>query len=294
MKSIKAEETVVDAQMLKRLRDLGYTGGKDLPKDEAFTKFPDIKELLPAFNRTNEALQLRELGQFENAERLLATTVKEQPALSMSRLFLAETLAQQAMTIRDNPQARSDKFEQAVDACNALIDREKKLEIPEKEQTWEVYLIKGGALAELGRDADCEVAYRYAEHIQPKSAKVQMQLGMGRLRKPEMRKQAIKNLEAAIELDKELFLAHLVLGKFYLEQNRIDDALARFQSAAKYNPKLLEAHMLIAQILATRDQWPEAVKQIELATAAAPQDARLRQVLDEFRKQQKLHQRAEK
>lgn len=68
-----------------------------------------------------------------------------------------------------------------------------------------------------------------------------------------------------LERDPSSFEAYVFLAQLYASQDRLDDAIAKYQEVAKRNPKLVAAPTQIGILLELRNKRPEAAKWYEQA-----------------------------
>ena len=84
-------------------------------------------------------------------------------------------------------------------------------------------------------------------------------------------KQMEQKLRKTIEVDPSNVQAYELLGRLYLSQQRLDEALAEFDGLAKVHPRPVQAHTLAGVILEAKKMPDEARKRYEQALAIDPE-----------------------
>jgi serine/threonine-protein kinase len=79
------------------------------------------------------------------------------------------------------------------------------------------------------------------------------------------RKAALADLERALTLAPRLAPVHVNLGIILLDQQRIDEAIARFQASIEFDPKLTMAYQSLAQAYAATGQWNQVAAELDRA-----------------------------
>ena len=110
--------------------------------------------------------------------------------------------------------------------------------------------------------ADPQFARAYAQLAYAEITKEQYSHLDGRTtRKPELLVSAKQNIDRALQLDPNLPLAHLALGRWhYASRNDWNTAVAEYQRALQLNPGLSEAKARIASSLLAKGQTAEAIQ----------------------------------
>lgn len=280
MQKAKPESTVVDQKTIEALRALGYTGGsRELPDDAVFTTRPDVKTMLLPYKLTHEAVELRDKDP-EKAEKLLKEIAEKHPQLIPGRMHYAETLAQRAEGTSDATIKRTT-FEEAAKICRAILDEEKKY--PENERNWEAGLILAGALNRLGRIDESDKAYDETLKLQPENMRVHVDFARSLLARPDRIADAVKHLKIATGLDPQQSQAQVLLANIFYGQNQTDEALKRYELAAKHNPRLLTAFKQMGVIYHGRKEWTRAIPPLEHVVKVNPQDSEASQLLQDCR-----------
>ncbi len=78
-------------------------------------------------------------------------------------------------------------------------------------------------------------------------------------------------LRKTVEVDASNFDAYSMLGRLYISQRRLDEALAEFQSLAKRQARPVQAHTVAGVILEAQNKPQEARKHYEQALALDPE-----------------------
>ena len=84
-------------------------------------------------------------------------------------------------------------------------------------------------------------------------------------------KKSEQALRRTIELDGSNFQAYGMLGRLYLAQQRLDEALAEFDELSKRQPRAVQAHTVAGVILEAQRKPQEARKRYEQALAIDPE-----------------------
>ena len=77
-------------------------------------------------------------------------------------------------------------------------------------------------------------------------------------------------LRKTVEVDASNFDAYSMLGRLYISQQRLDEALAEFQALTKRQPRPVQAHTVAGVILEAQNKPQEARKHYEQALALDP------------------------
>jgi len=78
-------------------------------------------------------------------------------------------------------------------------------------------------------------------------------------------------LRKAIEVDASNVQAYSMLGRVYLRQNRLGEALAEFDALSKRQPRPVQAHTMVASLLEAQNKPQEARARYEQALAIDPE-----------------------
>ena len=83
-------------------------------------------------------------------------------------------------------------------------------------------------------------------------------------------KKTEESLRKTIEVDPASFQAYTLLGRMYVRQNRLDEAIAEFETLSKRQPRPVQAHTMVASLLQAQNKTQEARKRYEQALAIDP------------------------
>jgi tetratricopeptide (TPR) repeat protein len=84
-------------------------------------------------------------------------------------------------------------------------------------------------------------------------------------------KKAEELLRKTIDADPSNFQAYGTLGRLYVTQNRLDEALKEFETLAKRQPRPVQAHTMVGSLLEAQNKPQEASKHYEQALAIDPE-----------------------
>lgn len=73
-------------------------------------------------------------------------------------------------------------------------------------------------------------------------------------------REAIKHLDYSIVLEPDNFMSYFNLGIVYYKAGDIDEAIARFWTALKYNPNFTPAHQALSQIILPGEHYYQTLK----------------------------------
>jgi protein O-mannosyl-transferase len=139
----------------------------------------------------------------------------------------------------------------------------------------------GLALDAQGRYAEAAVQYRSVLQLDPKSANAYANLGMA-LERMGHPNEAAQNYLHAIELNPNLIQPHFFLAQLLLKAARFDEAIQYFQRVIAINREFLPGRIGLAAALASSGQKEQAIAQYRLVLEAAPDNAAVREALDQL------------
>lgn len=93
---------------------------------------------------------------------------------------------------------------------------------------------------------------------------------------------AVKSFEAAVLKDDSLVSAHVLLGQVYYQDQDVDQAMAHFNGALKYESKNLQALYGLAECQVQKNLLPDAVSTLYTLADRDPADARYYQRIAEI------------
>src|SRR5690348_11786974 len=193
----------------------------------------------------------------------------------------------------------------------ATTVRQCETAIAQGRATYDVYLLLGQSLAQLGRHAEAAAAYGHAAELRPTVAALRAegeagrqagdltraQIAFTRARQLDPRDadvcrllgltcldlgqpaQAEGELRAALELNPGDALALVGLGRAAAAAGRWDAAIAHERAALAAQPDEPSAHLELGRALLARQRTPEAVRALEAAARLAPDSAEARKLL---------------
>jgi hypothetical protein len=102
---------------------------------------------------------------------------------------------------------------------------------------------------------------------------------------------AAESFKEAIALDPKNASLRAGAGMAAALQRRDADARMHFEQALVLDPKLSMARAQLAQVIRRQGDYNEAIRQLELVRAEAPDDAAVRELLERWRSERELHER---
>jgi len=84
---------------------------------------------------------------------------------------------------------------------------------------------------------------------------------------------ASRSLKAATDADSQWALPHFTLGRIYIDQHRVDEAMLEFQKSMKLDPALAQAKAGLGIAFALSGDAPGGLKLAEAAASAMPKNA---------------------
>jgi arylsulfatase A-like enzyme/Tfp pilus assembly protein PilF len=240
----------------RALESLGYLGGqgprhKAAPSAEAL---PDVKQMLPVYNKVEAANQLRIDGDPPAAELRLRELIRETPDYLPARLYLAKALTQQKKLAESREvsqevlQRDSENSEAHFELGSVSWERQEFAEAAEefrkavaaKANAYGALFSMAQALVQLGRTEDGEAAFR-----------------------------------EVLAQDPLYVSAHVALANLLAAQQRGAEAEAHYREALRYTPGSVEAHDRLAMLLVEQNRLAEAEAHLARAVELAPLNAAL-------------------
>ena len=102
---------------------------------------------------------------------------------------------------------------------------------------------------------------------------------------------AAEAFRSAIVADPRNAILHLGAGVAAFLERRDADARLALERALDLDPKLLDARVLLGQVLYRMGDATSAMRQLERAVASAPSDTRIAEMLGRWRREAELHDR---
>lgn len=106
--------------------------------------------------------------------------------------------------------------------------------------------------------------------------------------------EAIKQLKAAIDLDKNYFGAYFNLGLVYLDENRNNDALILAQKTVELAPKNYKSNLLEGMVLRKLKMYGESLKSLQQALTLSPTNTDIINEIAKLSEDQGKYDEAEK
>ena len=82
--------------------------------------------------------------------------------------------------------------------------------------------------------------------------------------------EAIREVQAALQINPNDVLLLCNLGVFYRQQGRIDEAIHEFQAVLRINPDYAEAHLELGMLYQQQDRIDEAIREFQAALGINP------------------------
>jgi len=171
-------------------------------------------------------------GQLDAAAEQFGLALRMRPALPDAQLGLGEArFAQQ-------------RYVEAAGAYRAYLDH--------GGTTAGAWINLGIALQHTGQTDEAIRSFRRATELEPGSSSAFRNLASTLLEKGDAAA-AVPAARRAVDLRRDDPLAHDLLGLALLAQHNVDEAIARFQEAARLNPADMEARAHLQEALRMRD-----------------------------------------
>ena len=179
------------------------------------------------------------------------------------------------MALRSDPRSLSDRAQAYLMAGRAadarpLVDRLVR-EHPDFAETW---LLLGRAQYLQNQPAAAEQSFRRFLQMDSQSVNGHFQLGMSLLaqkRYPE----AVATFQYATGLKRDFGPAFFNLGFALARSGKPREAIPAFQEAIRYNPEIIDAYILLADLHLQLGERAEAIDLAKLAEQLDPGDRRL-------------------
>lgn len=260
---IKGDAPGLDPEAVQKLRALGYFAYRSamyrsgLPTGLG-SDLPDPKDRLWEFNATLEASDAFGNSDFKKGEALLNEVREKDPQQYIIPFMLGEAALRQKLweraasdlqeCLRLNPSfdqamtslARALYQKGDVTGAQGWVDKALK-QNPDNYRAW--YEL---GLIDTASDKSAAIAaFEKSISIQPNFAMSRRDLGMLQFHQQNY-SEATTHLAKAIELGLHAPTLYNFLGIAYSRSDRLQDAVASYQSALKLDPKLAEAHLNLA------------------------------------------------
>lgn len=267
-------ETRRDAKLIADLKSMSYSAGSSsLPKDDPTTRLGDVKDVMPAFRMTREAMDMSAQNKRPAAIQMLEKIVKEYPHFHPAQSVLAGALLVEAHETTKDPAARTRLLQRAEKLCRDVIDRER--DWPPSERSFDAYVTLAGIMSVMDRFKEADEAYDQAAKLQTSNPGLFIDWGRLLMRQQRM-DEGLAKLKVAVQIDEGSFTAQSQIGdvlveraKKLAESTRPEDlkqkeqleseALRHFELATRYNPQFIPAHYAAGEILMKRKQYDQAI-----------------------------------
>jgi tetratricopeptide (TPR) repeat protein len=243
----------------RALASLGYLAGPTSPHPPvaAQEKLPDVKRMLPLFNRVDAAKRLQIAGDAPAAEKLLRELISEAPDYLTAQVKLAAALIEQR------------KFTDSRQLLEGVLKQD-----PESS---DAYYQLGALYAAQGQFAGAVEAFRKSMASEPKNPVVVLfNLGQALTRAGRLQ-EAEEAYGQLLDQDPLFVDAHLALADMLaVREGRAPDAEEHYREVLKYAPASSAAHGNLAILLAGQNRLPEAEAHFARAIEHSPGSAELR------------------
>jgi len=249
-------EVELSPQERRALASLGYLGGKSSVQKPAVPGdvLPDVKRMLPIFNKAEAAHRLLFDGDAPAAEARLRELCREAPAYLPARLYLAEVLT------------RQENFAESRAVSESVL----KLDPDNSDAHFQL----AGVFSAQQNFVEAVAELRKALETKPNAVGVLYNLGQALvpLGQSEEAEEAFRQV---LEQDPAFVNAHVALAILLTNQQRAGEAEPYYRQALKYSPNLAEAHGNLAILLAGQQRLAEAGEHFVEAVKLSPKNAEL-------------------
>jgi arylsulfatase A-like enzyme/Tfp pilus assembly protein PilF len=238
------------------LTSLGYLAGKSAPPQPAAqpSQLPDVKRMLPIFNRVNAARKLLLDRDLPAAEVRLRQLIGEAPDYLPAQRYLAQALKQQK------------EFAESREILESVLRRD-----PDDS---EAHFELGAVHWEQRQFAEAADEFRKSVAINPYAEGSLFALAQALVQLGEVQ-EAEQSYRQALEQDPMHVEAHVALGNLLTGQKRALEAEQHYREALKYTPGLVEAHDNLGILLVGQQRMAEAGVHFKRAVELAPNNAQL-------------------
>ena len=210
-------------------------------------------EASEAKSKFNQALELLQSGDVEQAEVLLQELSADYPNNDLSSLYLGLISYQKG------------DFASADNQFSDHVDLE----------TASPKLIETTALAKLrvSKTKEAFEILKTALKTHPNNEQLLTIFGVAALNTEDQQEEGVLALEKAIALNPNKIRARLTLARYYLRNNQTERGIAQLQAATKQNPTNLQAITAYAQVMAQTGNQQAAEKAINELIEKQPNNA---------------------
>jgi Tfp pilus assembly protein PilF len=271
----------------RALESLGYLGGQSRTRqpDAPGEQLPDVKRMLPIFNKVEAANKLQTEGDAPAAELRLRELVREAPEYLRAQFFLAEALTKQQKFAEsrgvlegvlehhpDNSEAHfqlgsiyweQEQFAEAAD--------EFRKSLATKPHAYGSLFCLAQSLVKLGQVEDAEEAFRRVLEQDPLYTKAHVALANVLADREGRIAEAEEHFRQALRYTPSLVEAHDKLAILLARQNRLEEAAAHFTRAVELSPNRAALRFNFGTVLMQQGRRGEAIREFEEALRLDPQ-----------------------
>ena len=257
--------------------------------------FVDFIAELPPEDRLEGYLALGQFmmqrGQTETALRAFEQAREHQ---SPGELEADKALAN-SLLLTGNPDAAADVYKRVIDGggdtdgtyrkrYTEALTRAKRYEeaelaiasIPNAEADYQTVLLRSEILLGRGQASQARQLLEQAVSRWPDEPMVYLKRAQALALEPELRRDAIADLDRALQLRPDFWQALRVRAQLLMQMDRIDDALRDLRASIRANPAMDELRAALIAELLRLDRIDEAMGVAEEAFRARPNDLTLR------------------
>jgi tetratricopeptide (TPR) repeat protein len=238
------------------LESLGYLGGGSQTALPAADReaLPDVKHILPFYNKVVSAYRLMFDGDAPAAERRLRELLHEAPQDIRARLYLASVLEEQK------------EFNESREVLEEILEQD-----PDNSEAHFQLGVVYWSQEQYSRAAE---EFRKSLVTEPDAARGLFSLAKTLVKLGEV-EDAEQSFRQALEVDPAYVSAHLSLGILLAGQRRAAEAEQHFREALEYTPGSAQAHLNLAILLMEQNRPAESGEHFAWAVRLAPKDPEL-------------------
>lgn len=282
----------------KVLESLGYVSGKrssprQPSRHQPDPQLPDVKDMLPWFNRIEESKHLLVNGDSTQAIQILRDVLEKVPGYLAARMALGEALRDQknyaeAAKVFASVVALQPDFTEAYASWADVLAGQRMFEeaIPRYHKALEMDSQSAGlhfslanALTNLGRNGEAISELKMATQFSPDFVDAHVQLG-GLFAQSGLMKSAISQFEVALKYQPRLVIAHANLGSLFAQQGNFEKAVFHASRAVEIDPESYEARFTLGAVLMEKKAYQRAIDEFTEACRIRPDDQAALQQLE--------------
>ena len=224
----------------KMLESLGYVAGQgSMAKPLAEEGLPDIKDMMPFYNRICDSRRQLDQGNAAEAIQIMRQVLDKAPDYLAARVALGDALLGQK------------EYAEAASIFASVVSRHP--DFPDAHASW------ADALSRQGQYREAIARYRKALELDPESASTHFYLASVFMTQERVG-EAILEFKEAIRHSPDYVEAHVQLGGLLAQSGMINDAIAQYEIALKFQPDQLMVHANLGSLLAQVGRFDEAVR----------------------------------